>query len=180
MKKSTIITISIIGVLVIVFLVGFFTYIGYSNEEIGLRNLITSKLQDNQSEYDNLWKKIKQVAAVTKKDRDSLMKIFVEHANARSGSGSGGAVMKWVQESVPNISSETFKNLQNTIVSSRDAWTMRQKELIDFKREHDNILDKFPGSFILSGRQKIEITVITSDKTEKVFESGKDNDVDLF
>ena len=48
---------------------------------------------------------------------------------------------------------------------------MRQKELIDLKREHDLLLTRFPSNIFLAmlGKSKIDITVVTSTKTEKVF-----------
>ena len=90
--------------------------------------------------------------------------------------------MKWVQESVPNVDTTTMNNLQNIITGSRDAWTMRQKELIDLNRQHDQILNVFPSGFILKmlGRKSINITIITSDKTETAFATGKDNDTQVF
>ena len=68
----------------------------------------------------------------------------------------------------------------NIITSSRDRWTMRQKELLDYKREHDNILDKIPSGWFPAGRQKIDVKIITSSRTEAAFESGVDDDVDVF
>jgi hypothetical protein len=162
-------------------IIGVATYISYSNGEVRLRNTIEAKLLDNTNEYDNMWKKIKQVAQVTERERESLLKIFTKHAKARTSGGSkDGALMKWVTESIPNIDNSTYKNLMNVITSSRDAWTMRQKELIDLKREHDNMIMTFPGSLIVGSRGRIEIIVITSSKTKKVFEEGKDDDVDVF
>ncbi len=149
-----------------------------SNREIGLRNQIGNKQTDNTSEFDNCWKKISQTVQVAEKDRDSLKQIFVEHAQARTTDG--GGLMKWVQESVPNIDTKTFANLQNIIVASRDAWTQRQKELIDLKREHDNMIDMFPSSLIVGSRGKIDIQVVTSSRTKESFRTGADDDVQLF
>jgi hypothetical protein len=157
----------------------FSTYISYSNKEISLRNTIAAKMTDNKSEYDNMWKKISQVATVSQKERDSLMQIFVGHATARTTQGDG-SLMKWIQESIPNVDSKTFTNLQNTITGSRDAWTMRQKELIDLKREHDNIRTMFPGSLFLASRKPIEIQIVTSTRTDTSFETGKDDSVEVF
>ena len=156
------------------------SYISYSNNEIRLRNTIEAKQKDNTSEFDNMWKKIAQVTQVTEKDRDSLMQVFNSYAAARTGGDNNQLVMKWIQESIPNVSNELFKNLQNIIVSSRDSWTMRQKELISINNERNILLEQFPGSFFLSGRPKIEIKIITSAKTERTFESGKDDDVGVF
>ena len=87
-----------------------------------------------------------------------------------------------VHEAVPTVDTSTFNNLLNIVTSSRDAWTMRQKELIDLKREHDNIIDLFPSNLIcmVLGRQKIDIKIVTSSRTGEAFKTGKDDDVDLF
>lgn len=149
------------------------------NREVSLRNAITAKMADNRSEFDSMWKKISQSAQVTEGQKNALKEIFVSYAEARGGVQGGGA-MKWLQESVPNVDTSTFKNLQNIITSSRDAWTMRQKELLDLKREHDNLLTKIPTCWFVGGRGKIEVTIVTSSKTEKSFETGKDDDVKVF
>jgi hypothetical protein len=154
-------------------------YVSYNNKYVSLMNLGKTKQVDNKNEYDNMWKKISQVAQVSEKERDSLMKIFVEHAGARS-SKSDQQVMTWVTESIPNISPDLFRNLQNIIVSSRDAWTMRQKELLNIKRELDNLMQMIPSSWFLSGRATLEVVIITSSKTEKSFETGKDDDTSVF
>jgi hypothetical protein len=47
--------------------------------------------------------------------------------------------------------------------------------------QHSNLLDKFPNSFynIFFNRKHLEYKPITSDKTDEVMKSGKDNNVDL-
>lgn len=163
--------------------VGIVVGIGVSNYNtiMGLENLVKAKQEDNKNEYDNMWKKISQVAQVTEKDRSSLMDIFVKHAEARQGGG-GTPVMNWIKESVPNISSQNFTNLQNIITSSRDRWTMRQKELLDYKRQHDDYRTKFPSSIIcgMFGINELEVIIVTSGRTETSFETGKDDNVDVF
>ena len=156
------------------------TYVSYSNNEIRLRNTIEAKQKDNTSEFDNMWKKISQVSQVAEKERSSLMEIFNSHAQARTGENNDKLIMKWVQESIPNISSDLFKNLQNIIIGSRDSWTMRQKELISLNNERNILIEQFPGSLFLSSRPKIEIKIITSSKTDRTFETGKDDDVGVF
>ena len=155
--------------------------IGVYNKEARLRNTIVNKQKDNTSEYDSLWKKISQAAQVTDGQKQALMEIIVGYANARKGSG-GGSLAQMIHEAVPNVDTSTFNNLQNIIVSSRDGWTMRQKELLDLKREHDNLIDTFPGNILLSilGRQKIDVVIVTSTRTENSFKTGKDDDVDVF
>ena len=150
------------------------------NQEARLRNAITAKQKDNTSEFDNMWKKISQTVQVTDRSRDSLKEIFVEHAKARTGDGKGGELMKWVQESCPNVDNSTFTNLQNIIVGSRDSWTQRQKEILDLKREHENLRTTYPSSFFVGSKPEIQVQIVTSAKTDAAFSTGKDEDVELF
>jgi hypothetical protein len=179
MSKGLIIGLAIAGCVFVLGMIVGIWWVSTSNGEIRLRNQMTAKQEDNKNEFDNMWKKIAQVAQVSEKDRSSLEQLFVRHAAARTSDG-GGELMKWVQESVPNVSSDTFTNLQNIITSSRDRYTMRQKEILDLKREHDNVRLTFPSSIVCGGRPEIKVVIVTSERTDKAFGSGKDEDVDLF
>jgi hypothetical protein len=155
--------------------------VSYKNKEVRLRKTIEAKQLDNKSEFDNMWKKIKQVAQVTDEAKNALIEIFQKHAEARSGGQKGGSLMLWVKESIPDAKANTdlYKNLMNILTSSRDSWTMRQKELIGLKNEYDVLCETIPSAWFVTKRD-IEITIITSSKTERTFEEGKDDDVDLF
>lgn len=172
------ITLAVVGCVVLLGVVLGLGAISVSNEEIGLRNTITQKQRDNMSEFDNMWKKISQVSQVAKSDRESLMKIFNGYAEARK-TGGNNQLMTWVHESVPNVDQSTYKTLMNIITSSRDSWTMRQKEILQLKVLHDNLRQKWPGSMIVGSRPEIVVTIVTSDTTEKAFESGKDDSTNL-
>lgn len=97
--------------------------IGTLNTEASQANEIEAKQLDNTNQYDNMWKQINQVAQVSQKDRESLAKLFTDYAQARSGTGDNQAVMKWVQEAIPNVDSRTMMNLQNIIVGTRNSFT---------------------------------------------------------
>lgn len=183
MSKGIIVTLAVIGVMMFsVFVIGSM-FISYSNQEATLRTTIEAKQKDNTSEFDNMWKKISQVAQVTEGQKEALKEILVGYAEARSqGRDGSGSFINALHEAIPNVDTSTFNNLQNIIVGSRDAWTMRQKELVDLSREHTKLLRVFPSNLILSilGRKTIDITIVTSSRTEKTFETGKDDDVTVF
>jgi len=178
--KAIVIGVVLIVACALLWVVG--AVVGTSNTEVDLRTAIEQKQRDNTSEYDNMWKKISQVAQVTQAQKDALLDIFTKHAEARNSGGNEGLIMKWIQESVPNVDTSTFNNLQNIITSSRDGFTFRQKELLDLKREHDRILRRFPSGVILSmlGRKPIDVVIVTSSKTDDAFKTGKDDDVNVF
>lgn len=182
MSKGLIITLGIFGILVLIAFVVGGSVIGTFNTEASLRVAIEQKQVDNRNEFDNLYKKISQVAQVSEKSMSSLKDIVCGYAEARKGADNPNLIMNWIKESVPTVDLSTMNNLQNIIAGSRDSFTMRQKELLDLKREHDKLLRTFPSNVILGmfGRRSIDVTIVTSTKTEKAFETGKDDDVNVF
>lgn len=153
----------------------------FHNQEVSLRNQIEAKQTDNKNQLSNMRAKFLQTGQVTEKQAEVLEKIFVQYAQARSGQG-GGQLFTMVTEAIPNVDTSLYNNLQNIIVAGRDAWTARQTELIDYKREHDNLISRFPSNIfaMILGRQRINITIITSSETEDIFRTGKEDNIDVF
>jgi len=183
MSKGLIVGLGILSIIVLIIIVFGSSFIGAYNGAKTLTVTITAKIEDNKNEFDNTKKKICQTAQVTTEQIDSLARIFDGYAKARSGNGDdNNLIMKWISESVPNVDTSTFKNLQNIIVSSRDAWTMRQKELIDLQRDYNLMLQRFPSNIMLRvmGFKEVEIPVIISTVTEETFKKGKDDDTAVF
>jgi len=184
MSKGCMVMIGVGIVLVLFTIIMVISVISTLNTEGRLRTAIEAKQVDNTSEFDNMWKKLSQVAQIPEQKKNALMDIFNSHAKARSGGQKGGSLALWIKESVPNADLKVYDNLQNIIVSSRDRWTMRQKELIDLNRERTQMFRVIPSNIFLAlgGRQEgdVKITVVTSSRTDKSFETGKDDDVDLF
>jgi beta-lactam-binding protein with PASTA domain len=179
MNKTLIAVVGLVGVLILGVIMVVGMYVTYSNKEVRLRNALVAKQTDNKNEMDNMWKQISQVTQVTDEQKKALVEIFSGYASARTGNNAGASLAKWVKEAVPNVDQTTFRNLQNIIASKRDGFVMRQKELLDLKREHDNVIDTLPGSLFVGGRGKINVVIVTSGRTEDAFQTGQDNDVSL-
>lgn len=181
MKTGCAISLVVAGVIALIVFMLIGSVISTYNQEATLRTSINAKQQANTAEFDNMWKKINQVAQVPDQELNKIKEIIVSYADSRT-SDNQGQMMAWIKEAVPNIDTSSYKLLMNIITSSRDAWTMRQAELIDLNRERNKLLATFPSGFILRlfGREPIEIKVVTSTKTERSFETGKDDDVELF
>lgn len=182
--SGKVIGLGILCILVLIVVWIAFAVIGVSNKEVVLRTTIETKQRDNKNEFDNMWKKISQVAQVTEGQKEAIKEIVVGYANARSqGRDGSGSFINALHEAIPNVDTSTFNNLQNIIVGARDSFTFRQKELLDLSREHTILLRRFPEGWVLTsfmGRKPIEIVIVTSSRTEKTFETGKDDDVNVF
>ena len=176
-----IVILSVVGVMLLTCIVFVSIAVGTYNTQAGLKNRYEMKVVDNTSEFDNLWKKLNQVAQIPDKKKDALKEIFNSYASART-SPNQGQMMSWIKEAIPNADMSIYDNLMNIVIASRDSWTMRQKELVSIAEVYNGNLVTFPNNIFLGmfGFKKINPEVITSTKTENVFKSGKDDDTQLF
>jgi len=170
-----------IGVVLILIAIVFFTKVSYSNKEIDLREQCKAQQDANKVIYDKVWKVIKQKAQITDKYENAFKSIYSGMMNARyEGEKQQAPLFKFVSEHHPNLSIEMYKDLSDAVEANRAEFMRVQKRLIDIKREHDVLRKKFPGSLFIGGRPELDIKLITSSKTEQVFQTGKEDDVNLF
>lgn len=159
---------------------GAVSFMNYSNDEILIRKQVEAQQEKLHVVFDATWKIIQQKADVADAYKDSFAKIYPAIMAGRYGNARGGALMSWVTESNPNFDVSLYKDLSNAIEGQRTNFANEQSRLVDMKREHDTLCEVFPGSLFLKSRDNIKIDIVTSDKTEDSFKTGKDNDVSLF
>jgi hypothetical protein len=176
MKEITIIGVSILTFVIIFVIIG----ISAHNKEIRLRSQITAQKQVCEVFYDKLWKVIAQKAQVANQYKDSFKEIYPQLIAGRYGNEKGGSLMKWITENNPKFDVSLYKDLMVSIEAERAGFFMEQKLLFDLNNEHRIIRKTFPESMFIGSREDIEITIVSSDATKKVMETGKENDIDIF
>lgn len=177
-NKTAIIIGGVVALLLMIYVPMSISYSNYANrtEEMALAKTDACKV-----DYDAMWKIIQQQASVTSEYEESFKNIYIELINGRYSNGDGrGALMSWIQEDNPTFSPELFTKLMNTIESQRIDFATRQKELIAIGEDYNKERVTFPGSWFIGDRPRMDVTIVTSTKTEKVYETGIDDDVDLF
>jgi hypothetical protein len=176
--------IAIIGAIVILVITLFSGFIGFSNREVDLKNRFTQKMDERTAFYDKMWKTLSQKSQVALKNDSS----FAQNVNAimTGRRDAPGLFMKWVTESNPNANydqvSVLYQDLSRAIEGQRDGFFMEEKMIQGIVLEHNNLLQKFPSSFynLFFSRKALVYKPITSDRTDEVIKSGKDNDVKVF
>lgn len=166
-------------VLVLLFMV-FSMYMGYSNQEVALRQQTKAQQKNLEVVFDNTWKIIQQVAQVSDQYRDAFMKIYPKLMEGRYGARGKGTLLSFITESNPNFDTSLYQKVANAIEGQRNNFTNEQSRLIDLKREHDTLRQTQPASWFIGNRPEILIVVVTSEKTDTAFKSGKDNDIEVF
>jgi hypothetical protein len=178
--NKTLILISFLIVFLLSFIVGGIYLISTYNGQAVTLNRYEMKVKDNQSEFDNMWKKISQSTQIADSKKQAFKEIFSAYAQARTPQDSG-KMMLWIKENAPNIDIQIYDKTLNIINGSRDSWTFRQKELVGIAEEYNKNLVQFPNNFILKfmGFSKLDPKVITSTRTQNAFESGIDDNTSL-
>lgn len=181
-KSIAAIASAIVGVLIVLMVVTGF--IGFSNNEVELKNRFTQKMDERTAFYDKMWKTLAQKSQIALKNDSS----FARNVNAIMAGRKDAPqlFMKWVQESNPNANydavSKLYEDLSRSVEAQRDGFFVEEKMIQGIVYEHNNLLEKFPGSFynIFFKRKALDYKPITSDRTDDVIRTGKDNDVNLF
>jgi len=160
-------------------------FISKSNAEIDLRNSFTQASSERTTIYDNkVYKVVAQKTQIALKNDSSFIKVV--NAQMEGQKDAPGLFMKWIQQSNPTATftevSALYKDLGRTVESVRTEFVEQEKKMQDIKKQHDNLLSKFPSSIVLSilGRKHLVYKPITSDKTDKIMTTGKDNDINIF
>ena len=181
MNKKIIILLTVLGLGILTSFIFLGWGISLNNQEVSLRAAIEAKQVDNKQQLSSLKNKFKETASISEKEAELLTEAFVKYAEARSGQG-GGSFATSVREAVPTIKPETLRNLQNIVESSRNSFAARQTELLDQNRAHNQLLRQFPGNILFGmlGRQEVKVVVVTSEESEKAFESGREESTNLF
>lgn len=181
----------IVSLLAVVLVLGgiiFGSYITITNTEMAMRMRVEAQQDVTQANFDKMFKVIAQTAQVPEhlmdKSREAFKEIYIPIMEGRYSNSRGGSLMSWVTESNPQFDINSFaplyERLQIVIESNREAFFMEQKKLIDMRREHSTYINLFWQSKFLGDVQPIEIQIVTSTNTDRSFETGKEDDINIF
>lgn len=177
-KKIVALVASIIGVLTIIII--FSMNISIENKEINLRETTIAQNKKCEAYFDKMWKILQQKAGVTDQYKDAFMDIYPKLIEGRYSQGDG-SLMKWIQEDNPNFDASMYRDLMKSIEIERTGFFNEQSTLIDMQREHKAYLLKAPNRWFLADELKpVEIKIITSSKTDEVYRTGNEEDIELF
>ncbi|MBE6188705.1 MAG: hypothetical protein E7143_06250 [Rikenellaceae bacterium] len=154
-------------------------YFVYNNREVALRKEAEAQRGKIESVYDTMWKVLKQEAGVTEQYRQTFEKIYPALIAGRY-SGNGSELVKMIQESNPAFDTKLYDKLMQAIEVQRAYFASAQQRMLDIIRERETLLESLPSKWFISNKSKIDYTVISSEKTQSVMTTRREDDVDLF
>jgi len=154
--------------------------VSWRNDSVRHENTIEAQYKDNQNTYDSMWKRIKEVAQVPKMYAADLKKLYESAIGTRYGAGGSKAMFQFIKEHNPKLDSSIYKQLQRTIEAGRKEFAAGQTGLLDRKRAYKDHLRSVTGLVWagLMGYPTIDLSkfdIVTSERTQNTFKSGKDN-----
>jgi len=160
-----------------------FAGVGARNTEAALRATHQAVQKGNTVDYDAMWKIISQTAQVPKQYSEDFKNAY--SSILASGESTNPNTVKNLFAvasgmKVPELDSSLYRKVQDVIESERTKFANAQKQLLDIEREHTKLRTTFPSSLFVGGAKPLESKLVTSTKTDKAFESSKDDDTDLF
>ncbi len=145
---------------------------------------IKAQYKQNQNNYDNMWKKFKEMAQVPEMYVEDLKKVYDGAIKARYGENGSQAAIQLIKEHNPNFSDALYVKLSSAIESGRNGFEADQKQLIDKKRQYEVLLGGTKALFVgfWFGFPRIDLDqydIVTSDATQDVFKEKKSDEIDL-
>lgn len=185
MSKVLGVALSLVGVVVVGALLLVFGYIGFSNDANKFEVDIKAKYADNKNVYDNGYKKVKEVAQVPDLQVEALQKVYATAMTGRYGADGSKALFQFIKEQNPTLDQTTFLKIQQDIEAFRNEFQSNQTALVSRKQAYETFLTattsgRFYNSF--AGYPRIDLTkfdIVTSDRTEKTFDTKRDEPLDL-
>lgn len=177
----------LIGVAVIVVIFGVSiigTVIGVNNQCVRHEQNILAQYKQNQNNYDNFFKKVREIAQVPDMYVADLEKVYNSAMKGRYGDKGSVAVFQWIQENNPTVDSSIYKQIQQVIEAGRNSFEANQKMLLDKKRVYELVLNEFPSNIITKvlGFPKVnlkDIDIVTSEETENTFKNKKSDPLNI-
>lgn len=177
--------------------------ISFHNDAVKLENSITAQVKSNKAEYDKMWKVIAEVAQVPAQYKNDFKDLLTAETSAKFGDGGSKALAQWFNERDLRLPPEMYTKVQTVIEANRTSFKRGQDDLADKQRRYADHLGKVSGRVWsgFTGHPReikgdhapsrdidgdgiltvFDYVIITSEKTEAVFESGQDNQaIDVF
>lgn len=166
----------VVGVLAVTLIAMYFVY---NNREVALRKEADAQRGKIESVYDTMWKVLKQEAGVTEQYRKTFEEIYPKLISGRY-SADGDGLLKMIQESNPSFDTRLYDKLMQSIEVQRAYFASAQQRMLDIIRERGTLLESMPSGWFIRNRMKIEYEVISSEKTQEVLRTRREDDVELF
>jgi hypothetical protein len=180
MKALIGILIALIGVIGII-VVNYFSAASTGNRLI---NNIESAYENNQNILSRVTLTITELAQIPGMQAEDMKSVVTAALDARYGEDGSKAMMQFITEQNPQITSDVYTKIQQAIESGRKDFEAAQTRMIDQKRVFNTAVGApWKGIWMrAAGYSKSDVDefeIVIDSSTEKAFETGKQEAIKL-
>lgn len=184
MTTSTKILIGVLGLFLFTGIGGACTLAGVNNDCVRQEAGLKAQYEQDQNNFDNFVKTIRESAQVPTMYADDLERVAKAAIQGRYGADGSKAVFQFIKEHNPTVDSSLYAKIQQQIEAGHKNFEAEQKALLDKKRVYEVTLNSFPDSIVarVLGFPRIDLNkigIVTSDETQKAFETKKADPIKL-
>lgn len=158
--------------------------ITFNNTEIELNSSFNAQKQERIAFIDKAWKQISQNSQIAIKNDSSFANLvnIVMSGQPKSLNGMFTAFKLIDPSANYEQVSSFYTSLINIVNQNREGILSQEKAMQAINREHENLLNKWPGSFYNSffKRKHFDYVPILSDVILTIQKENKDNNVKVF
>lgn len=179
MKKTLGILVGVLFMFILIIGLAAGTIWGHTKNAISLEEQINAQYASNKSNYDSMWKSLKEMTQVTDLQAEQFKSVYDDLISARYNDEK--LLFKSIQEQNPNLDTSVYTELQRTISNNRKTFDNNQTKIADIVREYNTYIRKHPIMKAITGKNTKDINdyIVTSERTEKAFETGKDDEIKI-
>lgn len=173
-----------LGVAVLCAIIFVSSFMGINNQCVSFEQIIQAQYKQNQNNYDNYFKSIKEMAQIPDMYTAKFKDVYDGIMKNRYGKDGSKAMFQMIKEDNPKLDPAMYTNIQEKIAAGREDFEENQKSLLDKKQVYQTLLGSMPNGFFahLAGFPKIDLSkfdIVTSDETEKAFETKKSEPIQI-
>lgn len=168
-----------IGIALLIALISAGVIWSHRNTAVALDERIKAQYLSNQSNYDSMWKRFREMAQVTDMQAEDVRKVYSDVISGRYNDSS--LLFKMVQEQNPRLDSSVYTKLQNEVSAGRTEFDRNQKEVLDQIREYNTFIRKHVVMNAIFRFEELDGSkyLVTSGRTSQAFETGEDDEIKL-
>ena len=136
------------GVVALIVLFLGLTMMNTYNGWIKIENQVFSKQEVIGNTLTSFLNKATTSMGIAKAQADKVIEAIKVANETRYGGGGANGAMLWLKEQNPNMPTELYVKVQNTVEAGYSRVEMEQNENIDLIRAYKSSLETFPNNFM--------------------------------
>ena len=174
-----------VAVFTMIVFVCFMSYVSAHNYSVKAETGIKAQYESNKNSLAQYGNKIQEAVQVPAMYKNDFKDVIAASMQGRYGDNGSQATFQWLKEHNIDFDSSVYKKIQTLIEAGRTEFKNQQDMLIDKKAQYEKSTELFwRGMWIdLAGYPKIKFDdykIVTTARTEAVFESGVEEPLKLF